>query len=180
MPNTACPRFMARGARNAWCNMPGRRGLWRLVLAMGLWGYKLAVRDIAGVPVIRALEGPMRVAPDDPGGSIADHQGLSVNDVAAVGSVAAPSERVVLAPKPVELSLEDAPGLLPRPWQRPIWCRPGWIRSADLVPVTSGGNGSGPWPRPCPKRLAQRWIWPKRRRTGRYWTRQACPRPMVR
>jgi len=83
-----------------------------LVLAMGLWGYKLAVRDVAGVPVIRALEGPMRVAPVEPGGSVADHQGLSVNEVAALGSAAAPSERLVLAPKPVELSLEDLPGLV--------------------------------------------------------------------
>ena len=82
-----------------------------LVIGLAVWGYKLAVRDIAGVPVIRALEGPARVAPDDPGGEIADHQGLAVNDVVAEGSAAPPAERLVLAPKPVELTLEDGPGL---------------------------------------------------------------------
>lgn len=82
-----------------------------LVVALAVWGYKLAVRDIAGVPVIRALEGPARTAPDDPGGAVADHQGLAVNDVVAEGSAAAPAERLVLAPKPVELTLEDGPGL---------------------------------------------------------------------
>ena len=82
-----------------------------LVVALGLWGYRLAVRDIAGVPVIRALEGPARVAPEEPGGAVADHQGLAVNDVVAEGSAAPPAERLVLAPKPVELTLEDGPGL---------------------------------------------------------------------
>ncbi|MBP9182047.1 MAG: SPOR domain-containing protein [Fuscovulum sp.] len=82
-----------------------------LVLGLGVWGYRLAVRDIAGVPVIRALEGPMRIAPDDPGGEVVDHQGLAVNDVAAVGTAAPPPDRLVLAPKPVELTLEDGPGL---------------------------------------------------------------------
>lgn len=82
-----------------------------LVIGLGVWGYKLAVRDVAGVPVIRALEGPARVAPEDPGGEIADHQGLAVNDVVAEGSAAAPADRLVLAPKPVELSMEDGPGL---------------------------------------------------------------------
>lgn len=82
-----------------------------LVIGLAVWGYRLAVRDIAGVPVIRALEGPARVAPEDPGGEIADHQGLAVNDVVAEGSAAPPAERLVLAPKPVELTLEDSPGL---------------------------------------------------------------------
>lgn len=84
-----------------------------LVLGLGVWGYRLAVRDIAGVPVIRALEGPMRVAPTDPGGEQADHQGLAVNDVAAEGSAAPVADKLVLAPKPVELTLEDQPGLSP-------------------------------------------------------------------
>ncbi len=82
-----------------------------LVVALGVWGYRLAVRDVAGVPVIRAMEGPLRIAPDDPGGEQADHQGLAVNDVAAEGTTASVPERLVLAPKPVELTLEDGPGL---------------------------------------------------------------------
>ncbi len=82
-----------------------------LVIGLGIWGYRLAVRDIAGVPVIRAIEGPLRVAPVDPGGEQADHQGLAVNGVAADGAAAPPPDRLVLAPKPVELTLEDAAGL---------------------------------------------------------------------
>lgn len=82
-----------------------------LVGGLGLWGYQLAMRDVTGVPVVRALEGPMRVAPDDPGGLQAAHQGLAVNSVAAEGGVAAPADRLILAPAPVDLSAED----LPRP-----------------------------------------------------------------
>lgn len=82
-----------------------------LILGLAVWGYKLAVRDVTGIPVVRAMEGPMRIAPEDPGGEIAAHQGLAVNDVAAVGVAAPPPERLVLAPRPVELTLEDGPGL---------------------------------------------------------------------
>ncbi|PLL13314.1 SPOR domain-containing protein [Tabrizicola sp. TH137] len=82
-----------------------------LVIGMAYWGYRLAVRDVNGVPVVRAMEGPMRIAPEDPGGEVADHQGLSVNTVAALGTAAPPPDRLVLAPRPVELSQEDAPGM---------------------------------------------------------------------
>ncbi|WP_109467316.1 SPOR domain-containing protein [Albibacillus kandeliae] len=78
-----------------------------LVAGIGVWGYKLLMRDVSGVPVVRALEGPMRIAPEDPGGRPADHQGLAVNEVAAYGTAAAPAEQVMLAPKPVELAAED-------------------------------------------------------------------------
>jgi hypothetical protein len=82
-----------------------------LVVGFGIWGYKLAVRDVLGVPVIQALDGPMRIAPEDPGGEIADHQGLAVNDVAAVGIATPLPERLTLAPRPQELAEEDLPGL---------------------------------------------------------------------
>lgn len=78
-----------------------------LIAGLGLWGYQLMVRDVSGVPVVRALEGPMRIAPDDPGGLDAEHQGLSVNKIAADGQAQAPAERLVLAPAPVALALED-------------------------------------------------------------------------
>ncbi|MGB1389583.1 MAG: SPOR domain-containing protein, partial [Paracoccaceae bacterium] len=80
-----------------------------LMAGVGVWGYKLLLRDVTGVPVVRAVEGPMRIAPDDPGGRPADHQGLAVNDVAAQGSAAAPADRLVLAPQPVRLMDEDQP-----------------------------------------------------------------------
>ncbi|WP_049642581.1 SPOR domain-containing protein [Candidatus Rhodobacter oscarellae] len=82
-----------------------------LVIGLAVWGYQLAMRDVSGVPVVRALEGPMRIAPEDPGGYQAAHQGLAVNSVAAEGGAAAPPERLVLAPAPLDLTQED----LPRP-----------------------------------------------------------------
>jgi hypothetical protein len=82
-----------------------------LVVGIGVWGYKMLARDVSGVPVVRAAQGkPMRVQPADPGGSPAEHQGLAVNSVAAVGSAEAPADRLILAPAPVELNAEDAPG----------------------------------------------------------------------
>ena len=82
-----------------------------LVVGLAVWGYKLAVRDVSGIPVVLALEGPARVAPENPGGTVADNQGLAVNAIAAEGIAAAPAERLVLAPRPIELSVDDAPGL---------------------------------------------------------------------
>lgn len=79
-----------------------------LLAGLGVWGYKLAVRDVSEVPVIRALAGPMRVAPETPGGTQAANIGLAVNDVQAVGEAAPASNLVVLAPRPVELYAEDA------------------------------------------------------------------------
>lgn len=81
-----------------------------LVLGMAYWGYKLAVRNLTGIPVVQALDGPMRVAPDDPGGQIADHQGLSVNTIAADGGVSAPADKLVLAPAPIGLDDTDLTG----------------------------------------------------------------------
>ncbi len=80
-----------------------------LVAGVAVWGYKLIMRDVSGVPVVRAVEGPMRIQPENPGGTPADHQGLAVNAVAAQGSAAAPADRLILAPRPVSLADEDAP-----------------------------------------------------------------------
>jgi hypothetical protein len=82
-----------------------------LIVGAVVWGYKLAVRNVEGVPIVRAMEGPMRIAPETPGGSIADHQGLAVNAVAAIGSAAPLPESVTLAPAPVALTEEDVAGL---------------------------------------------------------------------
>ncbi len=78
-----------------------------LVVGAGVWGYKLLSRDVSGVPVVRAAEGPMRIQPEDPGGEQASHQGLSVNNVAAVGAAGRPADRLILAPEPVDVSLDD-------------------------------------------------------------------------
>ena len=89
-----------------------------LVIGLGVWGYKVAVRNVMGVPVIRAHEGPMRIAPEDPGGTIADNQGLAVNSIAEAGGVTAPADTITLAPRPTELSDDDGAGLAdPEPRQ---------------------------------------------------------------
>ncbi len=95
-----------------------------LVLVAGLayWGYQLLVRDVTGVPVVRALEGPMRIAPEDPGGDRAAYQGLAVNAIAAEGVAEEPAERVVLAPPEPEFTEEDLPmaALLPDTSEEPL------------------------------------------------------------
>ncbi len=78
-----------------------------LIAGLGYWAYQLVVRDVTGVPVVRALEGPMRIAPEDPGGSTAAYQGLAVNAIAAEGTAEAPADLVVLAPVEVNLTEED-------------------------------------------------------------------------
>lgn len=90
-------------------NMIGALASLVLIAGICVWGYKLWVRDVSGVPVVRAIEGPMRVAPKDPGGEMANNQGLAVNAVAAQGIAAPVAERITLAPKPVQLSDEDQP-----------------------------------------------------------------------
>jgi len=86
-----------------------------LVVGLSIWGYQLAVRDVSGVPVVRALEGPMRVRPEEPGGEPANFQGLSVNQVPAEGFAAPAPDRLILAPDPVEITEDDvvAPDPLP-------------------------------------------------------------------
>jgi hypothetical protein len=58
---------------------------------------------------VRALEGPSRVAPEDPGGLLVAHQGLTVNEV--VGSQISPAanDPLQLAPRPINLQAEDQP-----------------------------------------------------------------------
>lgn len=80
-----------------------------LLIGVGVWSYTLMVRDVSGVPVVRAAEGPIRVQPDAPGGQQAPHQGLSVNAVAAVGEASRPADRLILAPPPLALTAEDTP-----------------------------------------------------------------------
>ncbi|MFV1495899.1 SPOR domain-containing protein [Phaeobacter sp. JH20_02] len=80
-----------------------------LVAGIGLWGYQLISRDVSGVPVVRAVEGPLRVQPENPGGLPADHQGLAVNAVAANGNVETPADRLTLAPQDVQLTEDDQP-----------------------------------------------------------------------
>lgn len=80
-----------------------------LLAGAGVWSWRLMEREAVGVPIIRAAEGPMRVAPEEPGGERAEHQGLSVSRIAAgAGEIPLASE-LHLAPRAVELTPEDLP-----------------------------------------------------------------------
>ncbi|MFO1106552.1 MAG: SPOR domain-containing protein [Amaricoccus sp.] len=80
-----------------------------LVGAMGLWAYRLGTQDAAEVPVIKAMAGPTRVAPQDPGGREAAHQGLEVNAVLAGKTISVQKEAKAARPEPAALTKEDAP-----------------------------------------------------------------------
>lgn len=100
-PAAGAPRF------TNLVNFAGAALSLALILGVGLWGYKLIVRDVSGIPVVRAMEGDMRVLPDDPGGGVSVNIGLSVNEVAAVGEAGGPEDRLVLAPRTSGLAQED-------------------------------------------------------------------------
>ena len=111
-----------------------------LILIAGLmtWGWKLWVRDVTGVPVVRALEGPMRIAPEDPGGLASEYQGLTVNRIAESRGQATPSEQVVLAPAPAtldeeeDLAMAELPAVAPEPEES--------IATVDVAPASQIGD----------------------------------------
>ena len=80
-----------------------------LVVGVVVWGAGLVIRDVSGIPVVRAIDGPMRVAPEEPGGEVARHQGLSVNEVVANSPAPDIADGLVLAPEQVGLAHEDRP-----------------------------------------------------------------------
>jgi hypothetical protein len=88
-----------------------------LIAGLGVWGYQLITRDVSSVPIVRALDGPMRVLPDNPGGELQVQKGLAVNWLQASGSAEAPADRLVLAPEVALLTDADTPrsSLRPKP-----------------------------------------------------------------
>ena len=110
-PSDAGPGLALRARR--WVNLAGAACSVSLVLGLGFWGYKLAVRDVTGVPVMRAVAGAMRTPPADPGGAQALNQGLTVNAIAAVGTSAKPADQITLAPLAVTLQPADLPMAVP-------------------------------------------------------------------
>lgn len=97
-----------------------------LIAGLATWGWKLWVRDVTGVPVVRALEGPMRIAPEDPGGLASEYQGLTVNRIAESRVETPPADEVVLAPAPAtlnedeDLAMADLPAVAPEPEAEPL------------------------------------------------------------
>lgn len=75
------------------------------------WSYKLVVRDINQIPIVRAQLGPLRVAPDNPGGLTAANQGLSVTQL-AVNERPLLSDEINLAPAAEILNEETSASLL--------------------------------------------------------------------
>lgn len=110
-----------------------------LVAGVGIWSYRLMVRDVTGVPVIRALAGPIRVSPEDPGGRQAAYQGLAVNTVAAQGGAAGTAQTIALAPGAQPLTDEDraTAALAARSQQAPI-ATPAAIGAAVETAFASG------------------------------------------
>jgi hypothetical protein len=102
-------RAASRGPVSAWVGLAGAATSLALVAGVGIWGYQLMMRDANGVPVVRALSGPMRIEPADPGGEQMAHQGLAVNQVAAEGTAADVAEELVLAPEAPALLDQDLP-----------------------------------------------------------------------
>ena len=85
-----------------------------LIIGMAFWAYRIVVRDVTGIPIVRASDNPLRIQPENPGGREADHQGFAVNDVVSDGTASPSAQTLILAPEPQELSLDDAPfGELP-------------------------------------------------------------------
>lgn len=82
-----------------------------LVIGLAVWAYRLGTRDAGEVPIIRAMEGPARVQPAEPGGEVAAHQGLEVNSVLAGTPESRPAElpEVRIVAPAVGLADEDGP-----------------------------------------------------------------------
>ena len=77
-----------------------------LIVGLATWGWKLWQRDVTGIPVVKALEGPMRITPEDPGGLANGYQGLAVNRIAEE-RVEEVVQQVVLAPAPATLNEDE-------------------------------------------------------------------------
>lgn len=90
-----------------YVNYLGAAASLALIVGIGYWSYDLIKRDVSGIPVVRAVQGDMRVAPEQPGGDIAVHTGLAVNEIAAVGEATEVGDSVALAPATVNLPQED-------------------------------------------------------------------------
>jgi hypothetical protein len=78
-----------------------------LIVGLAYWVFQLGTRNPNEIPIIRAMEGPARTQPENPGGTQASHQGLAVNAVQSDGTAEKAAETVVLAPQQPALTAED-------------------------------------------------------------------------
>ena len=77
-----------------------------LMVGLMVWGWQLMMRDVSGIPVIKAVAGEARTTPDDPGGELTGHTGYAVNTVSG-GSEADPVDQVGIAPSATPLDDSD-------------------------------------------------------------------------
>ena len=78
-----------------------------IILAMGVWFFRLGDRDPQSVPIIRADLGPTKKIPEDPGGERTPHQGIKSYE-AAGGTVTAGAAVITAAPpepKPEDVAM---------------------------------------------------------------------------
>lgn len=84
-----------------------------LLLGLGVWFYRLGVRDAQNVPVIRASAEPTKERPDNPGGIVTPHQSITSYE-----TVEGPTDRPATAalvqaepptPKPADLPMAQLP-----------------------------------------------------------------------
>jgi hypothetical protein len=73
-----------------------------LMLWAGYWAYNIISRDINGIPIVAAQPGPLRVAPDFPGGIEAENIELAVTKIASQELPPNP-QAVELAPSTAKL-----------------------------------------------------------------------------
>lgn len=104
---TAASYVAPMGAFRMALNWIGAIASITLIAGLVYWVFQLGSRNPNEIPIIRAMEGPARTQPKDPGGTQANHQGLAVNAVQAEGVVEKPTETVILAPKQQSLTAED-------------------------------------------------------------------------
>lgn len=101
----AAPEFGAQ--RSGVMQWAGALCTVAVLLGAVYWGYALAVRDASGIPVVRAAMGPLRIAPEAPGGEVSAHQGLAVNAIPAAGLGQELPQEITLAPQTDDLSAAD-------------------------------------------------------------------------
>ena len=95
------------GGVTRWTRYAGAAASVALVLGVAWWSYELLMRDVKGVPVVKAMEGPMRVSPENPGGEVSTDTGFAINAIAALGTAAPPEDQLALAPMTGALTEED-------------------------------------------------------------------------
>ena len=79
-----------------------------LIAALAVSGYMHASRDLEQIPVIAATPGPVRVQPNDRGGSQVRFLGKSVNRIIEAANANPDAESIVsFAPGPIELGDEE-------------------------------------------------------------------------